>query len=183
MRHGAIFTLVFALAACSSPPVQHPPAETPRTAVEIAFAESGCIAQLHAYLIRLQVKRLEPFFSAALGGLVRCEATSGLAHLPTREINSWLAHASGNPSKVPIPPSPASLQSNPHGEDQRLTYQRICVAYLRRYLPASIARAGDDPDVAAAYIFNAAEQCDSDAGFATIPPSELAALIEAKHLL
>lgn len=178
-----MLVFVLALAACSRPPGQHPPSEMPRTAVEIAFAESACISQLHAYLKGLQASRLDAFFSAALGGLVRCEATSGLAHLPTREINAWLAQARGKPSNVAIPHSPAVLESNPQDQDQRVTYQRVCVAYLRRYLPASIARAGDDPDVAAAFIFNAAEQCDSEAGFATIPPNELAALIEAKHLL
>lgn len=141
------------------------------------------MTDLQGYLSNLGAPRMDAFFAAALNGLVRCEAYSGLAHIPTADINRWLKLANGHPAAIPIPRVPAGLASRPNRPDQRLSYQRACIAYMRRYLPASIARAGDDSDVAAAFVFNNVEQCDSDAGFATISPNDLAAMMQAKHLL
>lgn len=178
------FGLALFIASCSSAPVRRSPEATDsRTAIEIAFAEENCMNQLRGYLNGLKAPRMDSFFAAALNGLVRCEAYSGLAHIPTADITRWLGHANGRPAPGPIPPLPPELAVKPANADDRVPYQRACVAYMRRYLPASIARAGDDPDVAAAFVFNTAEQCDSDAGFATIAPSDLAAIMQAKHLL
>ena len=178
------FALAACIASCSSAPVRRP-AQGPdtRTTIQIAFAEENCMSQLRGYLTGLKAPRMDSFFAAALNGLVRCEAYSGLAHIPTADITRWLGHASGRPAQSAIPPLPPELAVKPANADDRVPYQRACVAYMRRYLPASIARAGDDPDVAAAFVFNTAEQCDSDAGFATIAPSDLAAIMQAKHLL
>jgi len=178
----AVLTLLFA-AGCSAITEHRPPGTQGRTAIEVGLAEQACMSQLQGYLIGLNASRMDAFFSAALNGLVRCEAYSGLAHLPTRDVSAWLVAASGRPVRVAVPPAPRAIAVPPQAEDERLPYQRACVAYMRRYLPASIARAGDEPDVAAAFIFNAAEQCDSAAGFATIAPRDLAAIMQAKHLL
>jgi hypothetical protein len=141
------------------------------------------MTKLQGYLIKLEAKRMDSFFSAALNGLVSCEASSGLSHVPTKEITRWLAHANGHAVAIAIPKPPRELAAQPATDDSRVPYQGVCVSYMRRYLPASIARAGDDPDIAAAFTFNALEECDSDSGFATITPSELAAIMQAKHLL
>lgn len=170
------------LAGCSNTAVSGPANASGRTVDEVAFAEQTCMTQLQAYLKSSRATRMDAFFAAALNGLVRCEADSGLAHLPTREVTRWLARA-GHPAQVAIPPAPPALALIPRDDAQRLPYQSACMAYMRSYLPASIARAGDEPDVAAAFIFNAVEQCDSEAGFATIAPRDLAAIMEAKHLL
>jgi hypothetical protein len=176
--------LSLALASSCAPAPQNTTASTAvRPASDVAIAESACISHLKGSLESMPSPRMDAFFSAALNGLLRCEATSGLAHVPTSDINALLAHAKGSPVAVAIPRPPKLLERVPSEDDQRLTYQRTCVAYMRRYLPASIARAGDDPDVAAAFAFNALEQCDSTAGFATIEPNELATMMQAKHLL
>jgi hypothetical protein len=82
-----------------------------------------------------------------------------------------------------MPKSPLLLAVLPTTNEARVHYQRVCVAYMRRYVPASIANAGDDPDVAAAFTFNALEDCDTESGFPTIEPRDLAAIMQAKHLL
>lgn len=182
---GALPALVLALAllaGCSNAPAPGTATPTGRTATEAAFAEQTCMTQLQTYLKNLKVPRMDAFFSAALNGLVRCEADSGLAHLPSRDVTRWLTRP-GHPTQVALPAAPAALAIVPHDDAQRLPYQRACMAYMRSYLPASIARAGDEADVAAAFIFNAVEQCDSEAGFATIAPRDLATMMESKHLL
>jgi hypothetical protein len=179
-------TALLALAlvsGCAQTPQTKLSATTVRSADEVAFAESDCISHLKQSLGDMPSPRMDSFFSAALNGLLRCEATSGLAHVPTSDVNRWLAHATGSPVAVTIPRPPKILATVPREDSERLSYQRTCAAYMRRYLPASIARAGDDPDVAAAFAFNALEQCDSTAGFATIEPNELATMMQAKHLL
>jgi DNA-binding transcriptional LysR family regulator len=178
----ALFAFAF-VSGCASTPQSPPPTAVPQTFSQAAFAEHECIGRLKDSLAALAAPRMDSFFSAALNGLLRCEATSGLAHVPTRDINGWLAHANGKPVATKIPPAPRMLAQVPRDDPARLPYQRACVAYLRRYLPASIARAGDDADVAAAFAFNALEECDNTAGFATIEPNELATMMQSKHLL
>jgi hypothetical protein len=181
-RLAALAALALAT-SCASTTTSRAPGATARTSVEVAQAENDCISQLKSSLESLSAPRMDAFFSAALNGLLRCEASSGLAHVPTREVNRWLAHATGKPVPTALPRPPAILAQIPHDEAARLPYQRACSAYMERYLPASIARAGDEADAAAAFVFNALEECDSTAGFATIPPNELAAMMQAKHLL
>jgi hypothetical protein len=177
----ALFALALVSSCASAPHAAAAPAA--RSATDVAFAEHDCISHLKEFLGSRPKPRMDRFFSAALNGLLRCEATSGLAHVPTSDVNTWLVHATGSPVAVTIPRPPKLLSSMPREDAERLTYQRTCVAYMRRYLPASIAHAGDEPDVAAAFAFNALEQCDSTAGFATIEPNELATMMQAKHLL
>jgi hypothetical protein len=168
---------------CSNAPVTQPPAVTGRTYPEIALLEHTCMTNLQAYLTGLQAPRMDTFFSAALNGLLRCEASSGLAHVPTKDITHWLTHADGRRVATKMPKSPLLLAVLPTTNEARVHYQRVCVAYMRRYVPASIANAGDDPDVAAAFTFNALEDCDTESGFPTIEPRDLAAIMQAKHLL
>jgi hypothetical protein len=171
-------TLATVVAACSSAP-----APAHRTFAEAAQLENSCVTSLKSYLIDLSATRMDAFFGAALNGLLKCEAASGLAHVPTQEVTRWLSDAHGRATRSAIPKAPRELAVLPTTDDARLPYQRVCVSYMRRYLPASTARAGDDPDVAAAITFNALEECDSDSGFTTISPSDLAAIMQAKHLL
>lgn len=179
-----VAALVIALGAafCVSAAFRRAPAHAGQTAIDVGLAEDTCMSRLQSYLTNLHAKRMDTFFAAALNGLVRCEAYSGLAHVPTREITRWLARANGH-----APPDPRALKPFlarlPQHEDERLPYQRACSRYMRTYLPASISDAGDDPDIAAAFIFDALEECDSAAGFATIPPHDLADIMRANHLL
>jgi hypothetical protein len=177
----AVLTLASLVTACSH--ATAPQGETAKSFDDVSLLEQTCMTKLKDYLIVSDAKRMDAFFSKALNGLVTCEASSGLAHVPTREVSRWLATADGRPVAGTIPKPPAELASLPAADERRVPYQRACVSYMRRYIPASVAHAGDDPDVAAAFTFNALEECDSDSGFATITPSDLAAIMQAKHLL
>jgi hypothetical protein len=179
----ASLAVVLAVAIWARGPMhQTPPAQSARTVIDAGLAEDTCMSQLQSYLTNLHAKRMDKFFASALNGLVRCQAYGGLAHVPTSDITRWLARANGRALPAPggLKPFLAKL---PQHEDERLPYQRACTAYMRAYLPKSIAGAGDDPDVAAAFIFDALEECDSAAGFATIAPHDLAAIMQANHLL
>jgi hypothetical protein len=178
-----LLTFVFFSGGCSNAPVGSPSGRVARTFVEVSLLEQICMTKLQGYLIKLDAKRMDSFFGAALNGLVSCEASSGLSHVPTKAVTDWLAHANGRVRAAAIPKAPRELAALPATDDDRVPYQGACVSYMRRYIPASIARAGDEPDVAAAFTFNALEECDSDSGFATITPSDLAAIMQAKHLL
>ena len=118
-----------------------------------------------------------------MNGIVVCDAARGLAHLPTRDVSVWLENADGKVHPmVRVPAQPKDVEKVPTDASARIAYQRTCTRYMRRYLPATIARNGDDPDTAAAEVFDGMEECDAVAGFATISRAELARIIKAKHL-
>ncbi|MBD5635769.1 MAG: hypothetical protein IAI49_14975 [Candidatus Eremiobacteraeota bacterium] len=145
--------------------------------------QRACIVALDTHLRTLAVTRIDAFFTQTLNGLVTCDAASGLAHLPTRDISAWLNGADGKAHvHVRVPVQPAEIAAMPHDAASRVRYQRRCIAWMDRYLPASIAKIGDDPDTAAADVFNGIEECDAVAGFATISRDDLARTVKSKNL-
>jgi hypothetical protein len=126
---------------------------------------------------------MDEFLSRTLSGLVYCESRSGLAHLPPRAVAIWLQHATGRPQPVvAVPTPPAFLTEPPQTAGARAAFQRDCTAWAARFLPAHIANAGDDPDTAAADTFDAIEECDGAAGFATIPHERFIDILKSKKL-
>lgn len=157
------------------------PADT--SLADRAAQQRTCISALHDHLASLEVKRIDSFFAQTLNGLIVCDATYGLSHIPTREISAWLAGADGKPKpNVRVPDQPAEIAKLPGDPPARFLYQQRCITWMRRYLPANIAHNGDDPDTAAADVFNGIEECDAVAGFATISREDLAQIIKAKDL-
>ncbi len=142
-----------------------------------------CIDALDQQLAATTVRRMDAFLSGTLSGIVSCEARAGLAHLPSREVSRWLGGATGHPNpRAVLPTPPPFLVALPTSDDQRLAYQRNCMAWVRRSLPLRISRSGDDPDTAAADAFAAVEDCDSAAGFAAISRERYMELIKTKVL-
>jgi hypothetical protein len=84
--------------------------------------------------------------------------------------------------EVAVPTTPAFLAQPPQTSDERSAYQRDCTAWARRFLPAHIENAGDDPDTAAADTFDAIEECDGSAGFATIPHDRFIQILKSRRL-
>jgi hypothetical protein len=160
-----------------------PPGATAESLAELAAHQRACIDALKLRLAALTVTRIDAFLSQTLSGLVVCDASYGLAYLPSREVRAWLENADGKPhAQVRVPDQPAEITTLPRDGAGRVRYQRHCIAWMRRYLPASIARNGDDPDVAAADVFNGIEECDAVAGLATISREQLAAWVKSKNL-
>ena len=157
-------------------------------ATEVALAnlaerQRTCIDALKAHLTALKVTRIDAFLGQTLNGLVICDATNGFSHLPTRDVSTWLNAADGKPhANVPVPDQPAEITTLPHDGPGRVRYQQHCIAWMHRYLPASIAHNGDDPDTAAADVFNGIEECDAVAGLATISREQLAGWVKSKNL-
>jgi hypothetical protein len=181
-------TLVFAIAAIagcgsSGSSTAAGPQPTDSSLADRAAQQRSCIGALHDHLAALDVKRIDSFFAQTLNGLIVCDATYGLSHIPTREISAWLGSANGKPHpSVRIPDQPAEMAKLPGDPPARFEYQHRCILWMRRYLPASIAHNGDDPDTAAADVFNGIEECDAVAGFATISREDLAQIIKSKDL-
>jgi hypothetical protein len=170
---------------CSSTSAQSSDAQAPggTSLAERAALQRTCISTLHDHLATLDVKRIDSFFAQTLNGLIVCDATYGLSHIPTREISAWLAGADGKPHRnVGVPDQPPEIAKLPGDPPARFKYQQRCILWMRRYLPASIAHNGDDPDTAAADVFNGIEECDAVAGFATISREDLAQIIKSKDL-
>jgi hypothetical protein len=148
-----------------------------------AAAHRTCVVALQHDLTTYDATRMDEFLSRTLSGLVSCEDRAGLAHLPPREVANWLQHATGKArSDVAVPTTPADLGVPPQTAEARATYQRNCMAWAERFLPARIAHAGDDPDTAAADTFDAIEECDGTAGFATIPHDIFIQILKSKPL-
>lgn len=174
--------LAIALDGCSGAP-STTAAPQATSIADAATQQRSCIGALRTHLRALAVRRVDAFFAQTLNGLVVCDATYGLAHIPTREISAWLGGADGKPHPhVGVPAQPREIATLPRDPAARLRYQRDCTAWMRRYLPASIAKNGDDPDTAAANVFDGIEECDAVAGFATISREELARIVRAKDL-
>jgi hypothetical protein len=158
------------------------PADT-NSLASLALRQRSCIAALEAHLDGLSVTRIDAFLAQTLNGLVVCDAGSKFAILPTRDVSVWLNNADGRPHVgVVVPPQPAEITTIPHDASARVVYQHHCIAWMHRYLPASIAKDGDDPDTAAADVFNGIEECDAVAGLATISRERLAGWVKAKNL-
>jgi hypothetical protein len=176
---------LLAIVGCSSTSAQSSDARAPAgtSLADRAALQRTCISALHDHLTSLDVKRIDSFFAQTLNGLIVCDATYGLSHIPTREISAWLAGADGKPHRnVGVPDQPAEIAKLPGDPPARFKYQQRCILWMRRYLPASIAHNGDDPDTAAADVFNGIEECDAVAGFATISREDLAQIIKSKDL-
>jgi len=177
--------LLVAITSCgsSNAPSSDGPQPIGTSLADRAALQRTCISALHDHLASLGVKRIDSFFAQTLNGLIVCDATYGLSHIPTREISAWLAGADGKPRRsVRVPNQPAEIAKLPGDPPARFLYQQHCIQWMRRYLPASIAHNGDDPDTAAADVFNGIEECDAVAGFATISREDLAQIIKSKDL-
>jgi len=177
--------LLVAITSCgsSNAPSNDGPQPIGTSLADRAALQRTCISALHDHLASLGVKRIDSFFAQTLNGLIVCDATYGLSHIPTREISAWLAGADGKPRRsVRVPNQPAEIAKLPGDPPARFLYQQHCIQWMRRYLPASIAHNGDDPDTAAADVFNGIEECDAVAGFATISREDLAQIIKSKDL-
>jgi hypothetical protein len=178
--------LAFATSACSSQSSSQsaPDAAAPGVSLADAAAnQRACIVALKSHLAGLAVTRIDAFLARTLNGLEVCDADYGLAHLPTRDVSKWLDGADGkHHPNVRVPDQPAEISALPHDGEARVRYQQHCIAWMDRFLPADIARTGDDPDTAAADVFNGIEECDAAAGFATISRDELAKLVKTKNL-
>jgi hypothetical protein len=149
----------------------------------MAAQQRSCIDALEKHLDGLATARIDAFLANTLNGLEVCDASYGFAHLPTRDVSAWLNAADGKPhANVRVPGQPAEIASVPRGGPARVRYQRDCIAWMRHYLPANIAKTGDDPDTAAADVFNGIEECDAVAGLATISRERLAGWVKAKNL-
>ena len=148
-----------------------------------ASSHRTCVTALERYLASSHPTRMDEFLSRTLSGLVYCESRSGLAHLPPREVAAWLQHAAGRPEPgIAVPTAPGFLAQPAETAGARAAYQRDCMAWAQRFLPAHIASAGDDPDTAAADTFDAVEECDGTAGFATIPHERFIEILKSKNL-
>ncbi len=155
----------------------------PNSLASLALRQRSCITALEAHLDGLSVKRIDAFLAQTLNGLVVCDAGSKFAILPTRDVSGWLNDADGKPhTNVVVPTQPAEITTLPQDAPARVVYQRHCIAWMHRYLPASIAKDGDDPDTAAADVFNGIEECDAVAGLATISRERLAGWVKSKNL-
>jgi hypothetical protein len=178
--------LAFATSACSSQSSSQsaPDAAAPGVSLADAAAnQRACIDALKTHLAGLAVTRIDAFLARTLNGLEVCDADYGLAHLPTRDVSKWLDGADGkHHPNVRVPDQPAEISTLPHDGEARVRYQQHCIAWMDRFLPADIAHTGDDPDTAAADVFNGIEECDAAAGFATISRAELAKLVKTKNL-
>jgi hypothetical protein len=175
----------FAMTGCgaTSASSTNSPDPTSTSLADRAALQRTCISALHDHLKSLDVKRIDAFFAQTLNGLIVCDATYGLSHIPTREISAWLAGADGKPKRnIRVPDQPAEIAKLPGDPPARFLYQQHCITWMRRYLPASIAHNGDDPDTAAADVFNGIEECDAVAGFATISREGLGQIIKSKDL-
>ena len=183
----AIVTIALAtfVAGCApSATTQPPDAAAPGTSLaDVAQHQRSCIGALRSHLASLPGTRIDAFLSQTLNGLEVCDADYGLAHLPTRDVSKWLGGADGKPhANVRVPDQPGEISQLPHDGPARVRYQRHCIAWMDRFLPADIAKSGDDPDIAAADVFNGIEECDAVAGFATISRDELAKMVKTKNL-
>lgn len=178
--------LAFATSGCGTQSSSQSAPDAAAPGVSLADAAANqrtCIAALKSHLAGLAVTRIDAFLARTLNGLEVCEADYGLAHLPTRDVSKWLDGADGkHHPNVRVPDQPAEISTLPHDGEARLRYQRRCIAWMDRFLPADIAKTGDDPDTAAADVFNGIEECDAAAGFATISRDELAKLVKTKNL-
>jgi hypothetical protein len=185
LRYATLVLAIAAIASCGSSGSSSDagPQPTDSSLADRAAQQRSCIGALHDHLASLDVKRIDSFFAQTLNGLIVCDATYGLSHIPTREISAWLAGADGKPHRnVIVPDQPADIAKLPGDPPARFQYQQRCIVWMRRYLPASIAHNGDDPDTAAADVFNGIEECDAVAGFATISREDLARIIKSKDL-
>jgi hypothetical protein len=185
LRDATLVLAIAAIASCGSSGSSSgaDPQPTASSLADRAAQQRSCIGALRDHLASLDVKRIDSFFAQTLNGLIVCDATYGLSHIPTREISAWLAGADGKPHRSAIvPDQPADIAKLPGDPPARFQYQQRCIVWMRRYLPASIAHNGDDPDTAAADVFNGIEECDAVAGFATISREDLAQIIKSKDL-
>jgi hypothetical protein len=181
VKRPAATACALALAACSARVHPGSPATTGPT--PDASFQRACVAALEQNLAGYRATRMDEFLSRTLSGLVYCESRSGLAYLPPREVSFRLQHATGRPQPaVTVPTPPAFLGRLPQSDAERTAYQRACMAWARRFLPAHIANAGDDRDTAAADTFDAIEECDGAAGFATIPHERFIRILQSKKL-
>jgi hypothetical protein len=159
------------------------PASTSVSLADLAAEQRTCIGGLKTRLASFDTKRIDAFLAQTLNGLEVCDADYGLAHLPTRDVSKWLNGADGKKHPATrVPDQPAAITQLPRDGPARVRYQRFCIGWMDRYLPADIAKSGDDPDTAAADVFNGIEECDAVAGFATISRDELARLVKTKNL-
>jgi hypothetical protein len=186
-RYACIITLAISISACArtqTPSQSTSAASGPQNTLAVmAENQRSCIGLLRAHLAGLGVTRIDAFLSRTLNGLEVCDADYGLAHLPTREVSKWLDAADGKRHpQVHVPEQPAEISQLPRDGEARVRYQRACIAWMDRFLPADIANTGDDPDTAAADVFNGIEECDAVAGFATISRDDLAKLVKSKNL-
>jgi len=173
---------MLALAACSNRAPGTVAPAGPSRALD-ADLQRTCVAALERSLSTYQTTRMDAFLSRTLTGLVYCETRAGLAHLPPHDVANWLQQATGRARPgVAVPTTPAFLARPPQASDERAAYQRDCMAWAQRYLPARIVNAGDDPDTAAAETFDAIEECDGTAGFATIPKDIFIQILKSKRL-
>ncbi len=171
-----------ALAACSN---RAPGSVAPagRTRAPDAAAQQTCVTALERDLSKYNATRMDYFLSRTLSGLVYCESRSGLAHLPPHDVANWLQQATGHARPdVAVPTAPGFLARPPRTSGERAAYQRGCMAWAQRFLPARISNAGDDPDTAAADTFDAIEECDGTAGFATISHDRFIQILKSKRL-
>jgi hypothetical protein len=185
VRHVATLVLVAAISSCGSSrsSSEAGPQPTESSLADRAAQQRSCIVALHRHLASLDVHRIDAFFAQTLNGLIVCDATYGLSHIPTHEISAWLASADGKAHReVRVPDQPAEIAGLPRDPPARFRYQQRCIVWMRSYLPASIAHDGDDPDTAAADIYNGIEECDAVAGFATISREDLAQIVKSKDL-
>jgi hypothetical protein len=185
LRDATLVLAIAAIAGCGSSgsSTDASPQPTDASLADRAAQQRSCIGALHDHLAALDVKRIDSFFAQTLNGLIVCDATYGLSHIPTHEISAWLAGADGKQHRnVIVPDQPAEIAKLPGDPPARFHYQQRCILWMRRYLPASIAHDGDDADTAAADVFNGIEECDAVAGFATISREDLAQIIKSKDL-
>jgi hypothetical protein len=172
-----------ALAGCASSEQPARTAASPGVAVANGALQRVCIGALERSLAASDARRMDVFLSQTLSGIVTCEERGGLAHLPPRDVSRWLGRASGhaNPN-VRLPAPPVLLAQPPRDASARVAFQRACMAWVGRMLPLRIASNGDDPDTAAADAFDAIEECDAGAGFATIPRERFMEILKSKQL-